>query len=325
MRNAEIIRLGRALGGLDMVQGPGGNVSLKDGDNVTIKASGVRLRDLDREGALTTVPLGLGRAVLDGAPGADALVAALAPRPSLEVTLHTVGPRVVAHTHSLGALLVACASDERAPDLQGAALVLVVGYARPGPALGRLVRDAVADLRGPCVAILQSHGLVVFADEVDEAISLTRTFDRLCRDRFGDPESLDDRVARYWSAPLRTLPGGLLQEVPFAPGGPARVLFPDAAVFCPWIGFDDIADANRIASALAAVGRPFVVSDGARRAVVAPNRRGLEFAVETLAAHDMVDAALRRRGRARYIDPGEAAEVAGMPSELFRLQRCEGP
>src|SRR5438093_13509492 len=42
----ELADLGRALGAARWTQGPGGNVSVKDGDDLYVKASGRRLSDV---------------------------------------------------------------------------------------------------------------------------------------------------------------------------------------------------------------------------------------------------------------------------------------
>ena len=41
-----LTRIGQELGGPEWVQGPGGNVSVKEGDMLHVKASGKRLRDM---------------------------------------------------------------------------------------------------------------------------------------------------------------------------------------------------------------------------------------------------------------------------------------
>ncbi len=107
----ELRTMGQALGGLEWVQGPGGNVSVKsDEGELWVKASGKLLVDVAEEGGHVRVPLDLVTRALDGDAEADRELFARTPRPSLEAYFHALGPRVVAHTHALGGLLYACSN-----------------------------------------------------------------------------------------------------------------------------------------------------------------------------------------------------------------------
>lgn len=317
---SELASIGAALGGADFVQGPGGNASIKSGDLLDVKASGSRLRDVSDPSARSRVSVALTRAALSGDAAAERALLAARPRPSLEVYFHALGPRAVVHTHPLGALLVACAAGRDAPSVPGAPL-RVVAYARPGAALAARVRDALGDHPGDAVVLLRSHGLIVYARDASRAVSLTRAFDALCRARFGDPAPLDARVARYRSAAAREVPGGLALAVPSGPSTPERALFPDAAVFCPVLLVPSLQPLAEVAAAaLAAAPRAAVLTDGARRVVVAPSARALDFAVEVLAAHDALEEALG--GDASPLPPDEARATANLPAERHRLLRA---
>ena len=317
---SELASIGAALGGVDFVQGPGGNASIKSGDALDVKASGFRLRELGDPSAVARVSVALTRAALDGDDDAERALLAARPRPSLEVYFHALGPRAVAHTHPLGALLVACAAGREVPSLPGVWLC-VVPYARPGVALAARVRDALGDHRGDAVVLLRSHGLIVYADDATRAVALTRAFDAECHARFGELAPLDPRVARYRADGVREVPGGLALAVPRGPSTPGRALFPDAAVFCPVVLVPTLeARAEIAAAALAAAPRAAVLTDGERRMVVAPSARALDFAVEVLAAHDALEEALA--GDASPLPPDEARAIADLPAELHRLQRA---
>jgi ribulose-5-phosphate 4-epimerase/fuculose-1-phosphate aldolase len=308
--------LGAALGSLDLAQGPGGNASLKRGPTLMVKASGVRLRELDSPDAVATVDLAVARAALDGDPAAERALASLRPRPSLETFFHALGPRAVAHTHPLGALLVAC-SHGRSPPAVAGARVVEIAYARPGRPLAVLVREALADDPGPTLALLRSHGLIAFADTAAAAVDLTLRFDRACRARYGDVPAVAARVARLGAAGPLAVAGGLL--LPLPPRVDAgHTLFPDAAVFCPRVTVASLAEPAAVAAELLALApRATLVSDGARRALVAPSPRALDHAVEVLAAHELLEASLG--DEAAPLAPAEALAIAAMPSELHRL------
>jgi rhamnose utilization protein RhaD (predicted bifunctional aldolase and dehydrogenase) len=155
-----------------LIQGPGGNTSIKDADELWVKASGLWLSDADDRQVF--VPLA--RAALvdpDGSPrleiGADAVIAernAADLRPSIETALHALMPHpVVFHAHAVNAMATAVLADGEAR--AGRALAGLswrwVPYCRPGADLARGVLDAIAG-GGADVLLLQNHGVVVGAD-----------------------------------------------------------------------------------------------------------------------------------------------------------------
>lgn len=310
----EIGELGRALGGLRWVQGPGGNVSIKDGGELLVKASGVRLSDVGH--AYARVPLADAQLATAGDPGADARVFAIKPRPSLETYFHAIGPRVVAHTHALGVLLSACASEPPV-DLG----VDRVPYERPGRGIALAVEPLLELLPedGVRAVVLESHGLIVYAPSVAAAVAKTRAVDAAARAPFGDLPSIDDFHAEYTKEPEREVPGGFARPLPSRPSH-ARYLFPDAVVYAGVIHVD-AADDTAAARALVTIPRPAVLVDGARRRlVVASTREKLAFAVEVCAAHDWLEDALAPRGLARYLPDDEPAKILDLPSEQYRLR-----
>src|SRR5579859_2335776 len=96
-----------------LVQGPGGNTSVKLGDVMWIKASGMRLADAETREVFAAVDLpSLKAAVERDDPRADQPSHfALRPeglRPSIETCLHAVFPqRVVIHVHCVKTLAIA--------------------------------------------------------------------------------------------------------------------------------------------------------------------------------------------------------------------------
>ncbi len=168
----------------------GGNASVKDGDVLWIKPSGVPLATL---GAEDLVPLD--RAVLlqllaqDPAslpPEGDPVMAAAAEarlghakgrRPSVELLFHALIPeRYVLHTHPIAINAVTCSAD-------GAALaarlfgdrVVWVPYTDPGLPLAHAVleargaHEARTGATAPSITLLANHGLIV-AGETTAAI-----------------------------------------------------------------------------------------------------------------------------------------------------------
>jgi rhamnose utilization protein RhaD (predicted bifunctional aldolase and dehydrogenase) len=165
---------------VNLIQGAGGNTSVKLSNVLWVKASGAWLaeaRDAD-----IFVPVDLGKVhaeIFAGSsdPGAGAVIPDLAlpgRRPSIETTLHALLRHpVVVHTHSVGVIAAAVRKDavtvleERLAGLSHA----FVPYARPGLPLTNAVK-AVTDSR-PCdVLVLGNHGLVVGAADCAAALKI---------------------------------------------------------------------------------------------------------------------------------------------------------
>ena len=154
-----------------LVQGAGGNVSLKDGDTLWIKASGTWLAQATSREIM--VPVSLARLDLEAEDTSPFVVAHANPhglRPSIETSMHAVlGWRVVVHVHCVETIAWAVRAD--AEHALAAKLVgfdwCFVPYVRPGPPL---TREIAARLRaGTDVVVLGNHGLVVGADSVEAA------------------------------------------------------------------------------------------------------------------------------------------------------------
>ena len=321
MNSIEALRaMGRELGGLTFVQGPGGNVSVKDGDALFIKASGKLLRDVAEEGGHAKVSLDLARRALDGDAHADAQIFATKPRPSLEAYFHVLGGVIVAHTHAFGALLHFCASDTVTDDLGG--LLRSIPYVRPGRGVALAVSGVLGTASEQAVA-LRSHGLVVYANDVERAIELTREIDRRGRARYGNVESLDERVASYRASPTHKVAGGAFRVLPRRAlfGDTPRYLFPDAVICASTMIVDRLENpADHASSALASMKRGVVVTDReGHRLLCATSDSQLDQSLEVLAAHDLLEETLAPRGVAAYLSDDEPAGLLGMPSEAYRI------
>jgi len=164
-----------------LVQGPGGNTSIKEDGIMRIKASGTWLAQAREKPIMVPVRLDpLMRAIAADEPSTETsqafVVAAENPlqlRPSIETTMHAVLPqKVVVHVHCVETIAWAAREDARhvlAARLAGFDWAFVP-YARPGRPLTRAI---LANLTpGIDVLVLGNHGLVVAADTVAEAEAL---------------------------------------------------------------------------------------------------------------------------------------------------------
>jgi len=173
-----------------LVQGAGGNVSIKLDEIMWIKASGTWLADAATRDILVPVALPpLRRAIASGDPAlehAESFVIdglnASGLRPSIETSMHAaLHHPVVLHVHSVDAIAVAVRADAKAlldEKLDGLRWAMVP-YRRPGLPLTRAIADAAPD-GGADVLVLANHGLVVGADDAASAQRLlAEVVDRL--------------------------------------------------------------------------------------------------------------------------------------------------
>lgn len=239
-----------------IVQGAGGNVSLKEDGTLWVKASGCWLADAEAKDIM--VPLSLeavrrrladtaGRA-LDGARIDDPATRHL--KPSIETALHAVLPhRVVLHVHSLNATTLSILADgpERLKAGEGRWRGAFVPYVRPGPELAAgIAHAAAAGGDRPNVFVLQNHGLVVAADSPAAAAGLLHQVERdlalPLRDLPAAPAGQPSPAPHYrWDEMLSRVAmdsrltsmacgGGLAPDQVVFLGGPAMLLPPDDRV-----------------------------------------------------------------------------------------------
>ncbi|MDQ3187339.1 MAG: class II aldolase/adducin family protein [Pseudomonadota bacterium] len=171
-----------------LVQGPGGNTSLKIADRLWVKASGRWLSEASERPIFVPLALTAVRAAL-AAGNADAFEFAIVRdraepglRPSIETALHALMPhRAVIHAHAVNSMATAVLANGRARAaraLDGVVSWAWIDYRRPGIALADAVAHAMAgEMRD--VLVLQNHGVVVGADTLELAEVRLRDVERL--------------------------------------------------------------------------------------------------------------------------------------------------
>ncbi|HUL09183.1 MAG TPA: class II aldolase/adducin family protein [Candidatus Acidoferrum sp.] len=166
-----------------LVQGPGGNTSLKRDGVMWIKASGAWLAQARERPIMVPVRLApLLAALAEGDPACESAVglvpADLNPqglRPSIETTMHAALPqRVVLHVHCVETIAWAVQADaqERLAALLDGLDWILVPYVRPGPPLTQLMETLVS--ARTTVVVLANHGLVVCGESVAAAAETLR-------------------------------------------------------------------------------------------------------------------------------------------------------
>ncbi|WP_119304861.1 class II aldolase/adducin family protein [Dongia deserti] len=166
---------------INLVQGAGGNTSIKRDGVLWVKASGAWLAEAETRDIFVPVDLsGALRALEQGIEKMPVADPAGTLRPSIETSLHALLPhRVVLHVHAVNTIAWASCvgmEDEMAERLQGLAWARVP-YRRPGLPLSQVVAEVAAQQR-PDVLILGNHGLLVGADDCAGAEALVHEVER---------------------------------------------------------------------------------------------------------------------------------------------------
>lgn len=174
-----------------LVQGAGGNASVKAEGSLWVKASGTWMRDAVLRNIFAHVSLAPLLALRDNGEfeAMDALLqsgrAVDALRPSIETSLHALMPHAaVVHAHAVNSVAVSVLGDGQsrfrramARDIRG----IFIPYTKPGARLAKAVAEALA-VHGPAdVLLLQNHGVVVGADGPRAAAELLREVERRLR------------------------------------------------------------------------------------------------------------------------------------------------
>jgi rhamnose utilization protein RhaD (predicted bifunctional aldolase and dehydrogenase) len=177
-----LARISAAVGAdITLVQGAGGNASVKADGVLWVKASGTWLADAEAKPIF--VPVDLAEAHRRIAAGIEKMPS-LRPdgglRPSIETSLHALLPHpVVLHVHGVNTLArgaQAGAEAALAPLLAGLDWAWLP-YCQPGLPLTESVAK-VTGARRPDVLVLGNHGLVVGAGTPDSAEALAREVER---------------------------------------------------------------------------------------------------------------------------------------------------
>jgi rhamnose utilization protein RhaD (predicted bifunctional aldolase and dehydrogenase) len=140
-----------------MIQGPGGNTSIKEEDLIWVKASGTKLFDAETKEIFVSLDR------VSGLPTPASQIRS----GSIETKLHLlIQAPVVVHTHSTSSLALGFREDLE--DLvNGFGRTVVIPYYRPG----ELLAEAVSDLVNTSMhdfALLLNHGLIVWGNTVEE-------------------------------------------------------------------------------------------------------------------------------------------------------------
>lgn len=229
-----------------LVQAAGGNISLKDGGIMWIKASGTWLRDAASRDVF--VPLdhaAIMAGIARNDPACESCtdfvrtdLNATGLRPSIETTVHALMPqRVVVHVHCVNTIAWAIRADaeqrlsERLSDFDWA----FIPYARPGLQLAGAITARMRP--GVDVLVLGNHGLVVAAATVAEADDLLARVVAAVERPVRDADGIDRPMLERLCAGTAYLPASddathaLATDRLALARGKDKVFYPDHVVF----------------------------------------------------------------------------------------------
>ncbi len=339
---AQLSDLCRAVGDdLLLVQGGGGNGSVKAGNRMWIKASGVRMAD---------VGSGTGHCGLDLAGlRAGQPLPQTPPRPSMEWALHAALGPVVLHTHPVFTNAFACMADGRAALAQALGQEPVwLDYCAPGPelaaGLGRLVAEFQQQNRHlPEHVVLANHGLVASGASVAAVLQTTGRLTRAAQQWFGalpddalsmqppDPklqtwaDGLQAALARRGHpqlavrpAPHVTLTRAAAEPERWLRAGP---LVPDDVVFGA-SGAHVVEPSLPPDNWLESMGNihttMLIAVRGLGVVLTASSGGTLRATAENLLAHVLIRRLVARRGEVQPLAPAAVAAILGMEAETYR-------
>lgn len=320
-----------------LVQGAGGNTSLKQDGLLWIKASGTWLMNAAPGDIMVPVELApLLDAVARRSPAAEKAdqftPAHLNPqrlRPSIETTVHALLPqKIVVHVHCVETIAIAVQANAEtllAERLRGLDWAFVP-YRRPGLPLAQGIVERLKPRTN--VLVLGNHGLVVAADTVAEAALLLRRVSGLLArpPRLSSAPDIDALVRLAMGSNYR-LPTSLEAHAAATDLASCRIaaagsLYPDHVIF---LGVGSvIAGPNENAEAV--VARIGTAGQSSPASILFPGkgilmRRDVNAGAEAM-ARCLADVAARvdPAARVNYLSTQENAELLNWDAEKYRQE-----
>jgi uridine kinase/ribulose-5-phosphate 4-epimerase/fuculose-1-phosphate aldolase len=173
----DFIELSNNLGeDILMCQHTGGNISVKTGDHMFIKASGFKMKDVSRVNGYSIVRPGMMKGITSSEKY-DVLFESdmffTGKRPSMEVGLHALLNKYTIHLHPIYLTAILCLANakEVLQELYHAYEYTYVPYVAPGYSLFKAL-ERLNDK--PNLIFLQNHGVIVSSDSKEEALALVK-------------------------------------------------------------------------------------------------------------------------------------------------------
>jgi rhamnose utilization protein RhaD (predicted bifunctional aldolase and dehydrogenase) len=307
-----------------LIQGAGGNTSIKDRDSdcLWVKASGTWLKDALDENIF--VPLTLSRVLTDLENGREITTDHVTGsnesglRPSIEAALHAIMPhRVVVHSHSLAAIrwLIRRDGADRLTALLEGLRWSFVGYQPPGIQLAQEVLARIDE--APDVLMLANHGIVVGAESCEAVEATLRQIEkRLAVEVRSFPNShklgsIPD-AAPYHAIDIAEGHSLAFDQISLSHAGRGS-LYPDHVVFLgPGVVISESADA------LLELNTPLPPCVIVRNQGVVVHENALLGVEEMIVCLAQVLAGIESEADLRYLAPSEEASLLNRDVERYR-------
>lgn len=297
-----------------LVQGAGGNISVKFGKTMLIKASGTTLSDTAGGKGISELEHGrISQEYLLKKNPSEKKVAEIlgkclapkSPRPSLEVGFHAFLGKVVIHLHPIYLNAILCSKNARR--LLGEAFpreeYSFVPYCQVGHRLASRIAESVRDRerRGLQVHFLGNHGLVVSGDSprdcVEKSLMIAKNAESFVVKSFGKRAPYSGlKKASFGSEK------GLLGQTVFQT---EKFLFPDAIVFV--LGLKE--------------GKGGRILQNGKAFYTLPNRNA-RMVDETIYAHNELMRISESLGGAKLLSKKDVSLLYGMDAEKHRRAKA---
>lgn len=334
----DLVRVSRRAGVWELAQAGGGNTSIKRGGRLYVKASGLRLRDIDASGFVDVETAWLRERVRDGR---EMPIPSPGPRPSIETWMHALLDEAMVHTHPIAVNAWLCVGGLAAAEVFRRFDPVVIPYVTPGFPLAQAIARAAEDHRAlhggwPRVILLENHGLITSAPALDEAAALTERVVACAAESIGGPLAsvMPDRAAldtvlraRAGPAARRICQDPVVTAACHDPRGRSwfcdAPLFPDQVVYCGpsavWIDRgDDVEAAMQEYESRIGLAAQVVAIAGAGVVIEASSHAALESADEVLRAHVYVSMMGERVGTLRRLSAENVSHLMGWEAETYR-------
>jgi rhamnose utilization protein RhaD (predicted bifunctional aldolase and dehydrogenase) len=322
----------------DYFPGTGGNISLKlESGSMLIKASGKRILHMKESDGVVPLEYEVIKEYFHTTPhhsdgdkeSTELILKTLETqatgRPSIETGFHALLSLAVIHSHSAYVNFITCSTSfESIMDtifLGSSIPYLCIGYAKPGYHLTHLFLDKVRRLsHRPKVIFMKSHGVVVSAQTLEEAVKLHEEVNIAVQNYFRvSPTEYPKGVLFHENEGRSVSRTPLLREfvkdnIHIFENINQYILFPDLTVFC-----QDIV----VADSSTAVGK-IVIVRSTGEVIYNTNKKEAHCIEENLIAFAFIMMRMKEHNlRPVYISEEEADSIRNMEQEKYRKRLLE--
>jgi ribulose-5-phosphate 4-epimerase/fuculose-1-phosphate aldolase len=212
------LSLNRVFGSsTEFVQGPGGNISVKNGNEIIVKTSGTCLGETQTYEICDLMTLR--KCLSDKNDSVKDAVLHGSGTPSMEAYFHTLPKRLCIHLHPISIPLLLQKED---PSIPG---ILWIPYKQPGI---ELAEEILKKYYSESILLFQNHGVLLLADTVDELFTQVEILYRYSSAQYITKKLLN---TLYLYSQRDT--GYFYRHCPFAKGtiDLTKAITPDSVVF----------------------------------------------------------------------------------------------